>query len=207
MSAEFTLHLAQVAKCLNWVELLKIGGAAFAFGIGLRQYNRAQVWKRVEFVASEMKAFFDDEAAKAAMTMLDWSQKDLQLYRYRNHDDATIEEVNYDIVKSSLGIDPEKRHSKVESAVREIFDRFLSFLERFEGFIETGVVTQRDLHPYLHYWTRLLSGSDCSSPLVTQKVLPQLWTFIQHYGYDSVARFVARYYEIKPNLATKETSR
>jgi hypothetical protein len=200
MTPDLTVHIVQEAKGFDWVGLLKILGATVAFGIGLWQYRKNQAWKRVEFVASEMKAFFDDEAVKAAMTMLDWRRKEMELFRYRGHGDSTTVEVSYDLVAASLGTDPKRRHNKEESAVREIFDRFLSFLERFEGFIETGVVTEKDLKPYLHYWTRLLSGRDERSPEVTEKVLPELWKFIGHYGYENIVRFVDRYDEIRPEL-------
>lgn len=203
MYPEITVHLAQEGTHLTWLELMKIGGVSCAFLIGLWQYHKAQVWKRLEFVAGEMKAFFDDEAASAAMTMLDWSRKEIQLFRFRNPDDSTSETVTYEIVKASLGTERGKRHNKVESAVREIFDRFLSYLERFEGFIETGAVKQKDLKPYLHYWTKLLSGSNCHSPLVSIEVLPQLWAFVDHYGYDKVRHFVGRYDEIRFEVETQ----
>src|ERR1700761_8946604 len=46
-----------------WKFVLSIGGyvgALIAFVLGLRQYARADYWKRSEFVAREMKEFFAD---------------------------------------------------------------------------------------------------------------------------------------------------
>jgi len=73
----------------NWIEILKILGAALAFGIGLNQYRKSEAWKRLEFVAAEMKAFYADPAVKLAMGMLDWRKKEVALYKYRD-------ENNYD---------------------------------------------------------------------------------------------------------------
>jgi hypothetical protein len=89
--------------------------------------------------------------------------------------------------------DPEMKCDKVRSAVREIFERFLEFLARFEGFLATGVVKQADLNPYLDYWIKLIAGQNTHSPEVTKQVLPSLWKFIDHYGYRDVRRFIGRY--------------
>ena len=113
MVGEFTMFIAQDVNCSNWVEIAKIVGAGIAFLIGVSQYSKAQVWKRVEFVASEMKTFFDDEAAKAAMTMLDWRRKEMTLYKFRNENDFERVQVSYSIVAISLGTDPEFRYDKV----------------------------------------------------------------------------------------------
>ena len=177
----------------NWIEILKILGAAAAFWIGLSQYRKSEAWKRLEFVAAEMKAFYDDAAVKLAMGMLDWRKKEVALFKYRGENDFERAVVDYAIVASALGIDPEMKYDKVHSAVREIFERFLEFLARFEGFLATGVVKHADLNPYLDYWIKLIAGQDAHSPEVTKQVLPSLWKFIDYYGYRDVRKFISRY--------------
>jgi hypothetical protein len=186
----------------DYLEGIKILGAALAFLIGLAQYRKSQKWKRVEFVASEMKVFFDDEAVKAATLMLDWSQKEIDLYKYRENEDNEKEWVTYALVAESLNTDPEAHYDKRQSAIREIFDRLLTFLERFESFIEAGVVEKKDLEPYLHYWIKMLAGKDDKSPLVSQQVLPHLWRFAVHFRYQKVLRFVERYERLTSELKT-----
>jgi hypothetical protein len=51
------LWLFQSVSFSNWIEILKLLGAAAAFWIGLNQYRKSEAWKRLEFVAAEMKAF------------------------------------------------------------------------------------------------------------------------------------------------------
>jgi hypothetical protein len=188
------LWLFRFVSFSNWIEVLKLVGAAAAFWIGLRQYTKAQVWKRLEFVGAEMRVFFDDVAVRSALTMLDWRRKKIALFKYRDEDDRRQKvDVDYETVASALGIDSRAQYSKVQSAIREVFERLLEFLARFEGFIEVDAVKPSDLNPYLDYWVRLLSGNDPHSPDVTKKVLPQLWTFIDYYGYSDVRRFVSRY--------------
>jgi hypothetical protein len=178
----------------KWMDILKLVGAVAAFWIGLKQYRKSETWKRVQFVADEMKTFYDDPAVKLAMGMLDWRKKEVALFKYRGGKD--IDErvvVDYALVATALGIDPELKYDKNQSAIREIFERFLEFLARFEGFLETGVVKKGDLDPYLDYWTKLIAGRDANSPEVAEQVLPHLWRFIDHYRYHDVRRFVGRY--------------
>ncbi len=177
----------------NWIEILKILGAAAAFWIGISQYRKSEAWKRLEFVAAEMKSFYDDAAVKLAIGMLDWRKKEVALFKYRGENDFERAVVDYAIVATALSIAPELRYDKVHSAVREVFERFLEFLARFEGFLATGVVNKADLNPYLDYWIKLIAGQDANSPEVTAQVLPSLWKFIDHYGYRDVRRFMSRY--------------
>src|SRR5262249_31363560 len=166
------------------------------------QYRKSETWKRLEFVAAEMRAFYDDASVKLAMGMLDWRRKEVALYKYRGENDFERETVDYEIVATALSTDPDKKYDKVHSAVREIFERFLEFLARFEGFLATGVVKQADLDPYLDYWIKLIAGQDGHSPEVTKQVLPSLWKFIDFFGYRDVRRFIGRYETVKfPELS------
>jgi hypothetical protein len=191
------LWLFRSVSFSNWMDILKLVGAGVAFGIGLQQYRKSETWKRLEFVAAEMRAFYDDAAVKLAMGMLDWRRKEVALYKYREENDFTRVTVDYAMVASALGTDPDKTYDKVHSAVREIFERFLEFLARFEGFLAAGVVKQTDLDPYLDYWIKLIAGQDVHSPEVTEQVLPSLWKFIDFFGYRDVRRFIGRYETVK----------
>lgn len=157
------LWLFRSVSFSNWIEVLKLLGAA----------------------------------VKLAMGMLDGRKKEVALYKYSGENDFAREVVEYAIVANALSVDPEKKYDRVHSAVREIFERFLEFLARFEGFLATGVAKQTDLNPYLDYWVRLIAGQDAHAPEVTEKVLPSLWKFIDYYGYRDVRRFIGRYETVK----------
>jgi hypothetical protein len=193
MVGRVILWLLRSVDFANWIEILKIIGAAVVFAIGLWQYRKSEAWKRLEFVAVEMRAFYEDAAVKLAIGMLDWRRKEVALYKYRGENDFAREVIDYAIVADALSIDPEKRYNKIHSAVREIFERLLEFLARFEGFLATGLVKQTDLIPYLDYWIKLLAGQDTHSLEVTRQVLPSLWKFIDFYRYRDVRRFIGRY--------------
>ena len=199
MAIDMIVPLDRQGHSFPWVELMKMIGGGLAFLIGLWQFRRAQRWKRVEFVAGEAEKFFNDESVKAALAMLDWSQKSIALFRYRDPNDTRLIWVTYQLVAGSLSTNPNQTYDSKSTAIREIFDRFLTSIERFENFIQAGVVKESDLRPYFHYWTNLLSGSDKKSPRVTAELLPQFWRFVTHYGYGKVVHFVKRY----DNLATE----
>jgi len=180
----------------SWIEVVKVLGAAIAFLIGLQQYRRSHVWKRLEFVSAQMKIFFDDHAVRSTMHMLDWRKKKMPLYKFRDEDDDAEVTVVYQDVAAALGIDPATRYDKKLSAIREAFERFLEYLARFEGFLEARAVEPTDLNPGLDYWMKLLSGHDTHAPEVTQEVLPSLWRFVDYFGYRDVRRLVNRYHPV-----------
>lgn len=178
------------------IELAKIAAGTIAFAFGLWQYRKAQKWKRLEFVAGEMKIFFDDPATRLAMTMLDWRKKAIPLFKHRDANSIEQVTVDYSLVAEALGTDPELKYDRYKSAIREIFERYLEFLARFEGFIAAGLVKRKDFTPYLDYWVKLISGNDPHSPEATEKLLPSLWRFIDYFGYRDVRRFVGRYHKV-----------
>ncbi|HTZ72510.1 MAG TPA: hypothetical protein VMB47_01190 [Candidatus Aquilonibacter sp.] len=178
------------------MEVVKILAAALAFVIGLSQYRKGQIWKRLEFVSAEMKIFFNDPAVRDAMNMLDWRKKRIPLFKFRDEADDQYVTVAYKMVAAALGIAPEAQYDKKQSAIREAFERFLEYLARFEGFIEATAIKPKDLNPYLDYWMKLISGHDDHSPEVTKEVLPSLWKFIDYYGYRDVRRLVDRYHPV-----------
>ena len=61
------------------LSIVGYAGAVVAFVIGLLQYRRGEYWKRSQFLAQEMKAFFDDPRVENARTMIDWGVRDIPL--------------------------------------------------------------------------------------------------------------------------------
>lgn len=199
LDSEILVQVGKTSSQIPWLEIIKLVGAGIAFVLGLYQYVKAQRWKRVEFVAAEMKSFKENPATTGARIMLDWSVKTIPLYRFRGDDDEELVKVSYDVVSDALMVPP-PGFDKRECAIREIFDEFLEFLERFEGFINVRVVGEEEFSPYLHYWTKLLSGNDKHAPEATETVLPALWKFIGYYGLDKVLKFVERYDKLERKL-------
>ena len=178
----------------HWIEIIKIVGAASSFsGSGSGNTAGTRLGKRLEFVATEMKNFYDDPAVKAALTMLDWRKKTFALFKFRNENDSDQVTVDYKTVASALGIDPDLKYDKVQSAIRETFERFLEFLARLKHSSWPGLSRGMTWNPYLDYWMKLISGRDGHSPEATKEKLPSLWKFIDYFGYQDVRHLINRY--------------
>ena len=142
----------------EWIAAIGFVFTVSAFCVGLWQYQKGRVWKRLEFVSAQMKIFFDDRAVRATMHMLDWRRKTFPLYKFRDEDDDEEVTVVYADVAAALDISPTAHYGQKHSAIREAFERFSEYLARFEGFLVEGAVKDTDLNPGLDYWVKLLSG-------------------------------------------------
>jgi hypothetical protein len=82
-AADCTAAQTDASGFERWKFLLSILGylgALGAFAVGLVQYRRADYWKRSEFLAKEMKEYFADPKVMLALTMVDWGERDIQLF-------------------------------------------------------------------------------------------------------------------------------
>lgn len=138
-----------------------IGGISglILFGIGFKRYNKDQIWKRNEFVAKEMKDFMSDKMVINAMFMLDWGERYIELFPNKSTYEERFAKVDREILKSALQfhdlrskVEGEVRFTEIEVAIRDTFDQFFLYFERFYHFIEAGLITSNELKPYLNYW-------------------------------------------------------
>lgn len=185
----------------HWIQLVGVLAACAAFASGLWQYRRAQQWKRAEFVASEIKAFEEDETIAKALIMLDHNRRHIQLFPKPKEDDPQngFVEVTDEVITSAL---THHRHrpkgfTAVEIAIRDSFDRLLDRLERFENFIQAGLVSPKEFRPYIVYWVRIMADPD--SKRKRPEFYLSSWDYINGYGYAGVQRLFRRYgYDIVP---------
>lgn len=160
------------------VKLIAGTGGLYLFFIGLRRYLRDQTWRRNEFVAKEIKDFTSDPMVKNVMSILDWGSRYVELFPNKpNYDDRFVK-VDRQILKSALQYhkfktsEPIKdRFTQTEVAIRDNFDCFLFYFERFEHFIEAGLITPEELKPYLRYWIETIS----------EDIEDDVRNFINHY--------------------------
>ena len=168
MFDELTFKHAEIA-----LSLLGLAGAIVAFVVGYKQYRRSEQWKRAEFVAQEMKEFSDDTKVSLTLTMIDWGVRNLSLHAVRNRDDQTLTRVTrkmqcrallpHTLVEPSVGSDREaedfgggtdnaERFTFDQGIIRDCYDTFLDWLERFGSYLDSKLVSVKDLEPYLFYW-------------------------------------------------------
>lgn len=186
--------------------------AAFiGLGFGLFQYYKAQIWKRAEFVAEQIKEFEEDPDVKNVMLALDWNERKIKFSDEYTIDKVTEKLLCICLVSGDLSTQKnelmaqkgEAEFSEEESAIRDAFCRFLDYLERFDHFIEAKLITKEELTPYLRYWLNLV-GND-NGQIKTSTFYQYLWNFIDYYGYSGVQRLFHRYgYNIKPRSVERK---
>jgi hypothetical protein len=176
-------------------------GAAAAFVVGLMQYRRAQHWKRVEWVAQEMKSFLDDPLVQAALLMMEWGSRRIPLYPDRQEEkDRYVPLTNEDVAKALiLHDDRPDGFSDLEVDIRAAFDRALDGLERFHAYVDTGLVKLRDLRPYLKYWAVLLCRP--RSTRTAEHRLARLAAYMDRYGFDGAHDLLKRIAAAEPSAA------
>jgi len=181
----------------NWITLAAMIGGLIAFLAGLMQYRRAQRWKRAEFVAGEMKEFKADPWVRNALLLLDWNERAVDLFPHES--DPAKRSVRVEDALIAHALVPHTSRSEfspVEIALRDTFDRFFDRLERFEYFLEAGLVSSKEFAPYLRYWLDILGNehSGRKSPAVVQAI----WAYIDFY-YSEVGSLLRRFgYRIRP---------
>ena len=167
---------------------LKFVGAITAFIlfiIGYKRYKKDQDWKIHEFVAKEIKEFYSDPQNSKAMMMLDWQARNIELFPWEGLPENRYSFVTYDILAGALvyhGNKPGGKFSREEAVIRDIFDHFLSDLDRFYQFIEAGLVNAGEFRPYLQYWINKISGG------LTPELRRSMKEFITMYEYAGVLK-------------------
>jgi len=171
------------------LKIAALVGTAAAFFAGLFQYRKTQQWKRVEWVAQEMKVLMDSPLVQSALVMIDWNARKVFL----NPDGVTHEErfvrVNDDMVSVALRThDDGDRFTPEEVSVRGAFDQLLDGIERFSSYECTGLVKVSDIQPYLQYW----ADNICRPHGNSEKRLDALHAYMKRYGYHGARRLLTR---------------
>ena len=155
------------------ISILGFGGTISALAFGLRQYWRAEQWKKSEFVAKEIKEFDNDPYVRNTKAMIDWGDREINLFlkddpkatdfRFVTRKDQYTALVPH-IIKSKYPHSSVKANKTgkmqftlEEAKIRDTFDVFLDHLGRFGNFIQAELVTEKEFEPYLFYWLQSMT--------------------------------------------------
>jgi hypothetical protein len=180
---------------------------------GLYEYVQAQNWKRAEWIAAETASFFADQKVMNALRMLDWHARILPVlddcqpaettFRFRSEMLSTALYSISTIPKDPATGNPRK-YLTHELAIRDCFDRLLDRLERFQIFVESDLVSTRELEPYLEYWITLIGDAE-NNPYKTPDIIHRLWVYIDEYKFTRVQTLCLEFgYDIKPSSSLKK---
>ena len=193
----------------EWISLAGVLAACAAFASGLWQYAKAQRWKRAEFVAAEIKAFESDELVAKALLMLDYNRRRINLLpeSYESEPANRVVSVNDADLTSALVHHSLRRpgFTPKEVVIRDCFDRLLDRLERFESYIEAGLISAKELKPYLGYWIEIIANRE--SKRKPQDFYTSLWSYIDEYDFHGVQRLARRFdRDITPTSEGRESA-
>jgi hypothetical protein len=127
--------------------------------------------------------------------MLDWNRREINLSQ-------GVKIFDIDVVLCKAFIPKTHKNEPQgftieETLIRDHFDTFFDYLERFESFIETGLVSKEDFYPYLNYWFNIIGNKQSGRKEL--EFYEILWKYIDFFGYTKVQKLMSRYgYNIKP---------
>jgi hypothetical protein len=160
-------------------------GATIFFIIGLWRYKKDQDWKRIEFIANEMKAFNDDRIVQNVIHIIEYRSRNIELFFDNPDYNKRFVYVNRDLFIKALSYREPISNENVkeiitinEVAIRDHFDKFLSYFERFDHLIESHLVNKKELKPYLTYWIHFIGGK------LEDNERQILYNFIKEYKYE-----------------------
>lgn len=169
----------------DWLET--IGGVLglITFGIGVYQYAVSQKWKRAEFVAEQIKEFEADPEIKNILLALDWNNRSLKF------SDAPEECFMANDVLLINALSVKNNFELSERLLRDAFSELLDRLERFEAYIQAGLVSQEEFQPYLDYWLNILGNRE--SGRKPAEFYDALGSFLTAYSYQRARNLLARF--------------
>jgi len=139
------------------------------------EYTKKLKWERTKFLSEKMDEFFSDPEIKKVLTMLDWNSSKIEfngnLIRY--DDSMLMASLTTHNLKSSFSVE--------EKYIRILFDYFFDKLMKFQIWIDTGLIDQKDTIRFLGYYLDILSGKRKSK---SNEFVFQLKNYMDFYGYE-----------------------
>jgi hypothetical protein len=191
----------------NWLtnakDIATLLTSLFGFGtlcFGLWSYNNQNKWKRLEFLAQKYKEFEEDPKINNVLWMLDWEKKELPFRELGSNDAISLEYNTETLVQA---FENKESYTGNEANIRECFDEFLRNLDRFNLYINAGVVNAKDLEPYLEYWLKIIANTQDAKNHKTLDFYKNLWyNFIYKYGFKTEE--ILKKFNIKSNIPEAE---
>ncbi|MGB8508911.1 MAG: hypothetical protein WCD76_10920 [Pyrinomonadaceae bacterium] len=209
---EDSKRVDEAIELIEFLSRLGIIAAIVVFSVGLIQYYQGQKWEREKFLLAAMNEFSNSKLAGNARLILD----SLSLYDGTNlklaydKDGTDLEFVSNEDIRKSLALNykpdktilnsantsPEKKRETMLLHVRECFDSFFNFLERFDHYIATGLVKKRSVYTHLNYPIDMLGktrklGED--NKLLSEDDRMLLLRYARHYDFPHVRFLIGRW--------------
>lgn len=168
------------------IDTLALIGGVVTFAVALYQYHIAQRWKRIEWVANEMRAFLNEPWVRVACSLIDWGTREVHLppnsdYKVLVTDGEICVALVCHLERGDKGF------TAKEALIRDTFDHFLDGLERCAAHLRSRLVHETDLAPYLSYWAFHIQTAQ---PQAKVDRLVQLKEYARNYGYSGALQLI-----------------
>ena len=180
--------------CESFKDMLTFLTSIIAVGSFVKvimEYTKAQSWKRAEFLASVMKEFNSDPNVRLARTIIDWKSRDFELFPDQKNEEDKRVWINDQVLIEALTpedwkgtIENKVGYENSEVRIRDIFDAFFERLATINHYLDTKLITESDLRPYITYWIGLINDSR------SEELLQQIHAFLKRYKYDDVIKLL-----------------
>ena len=221
-AANMFWKLEQTSERLTFAQVvvstLGFIGAISAFTFAIIQYRKAEKWKRMQFVADEVRELETDRKIENALLMADWGVRKLNLtlvpdpkpeeyvlitreMQWRALLPHPVKKENKDYWATTTtyldGTSGESRpeydsnFSATEVLIRDSYDALLTRLDRLETFIDAGLISEDDLKPFIYYWVKTMTKVNGAGHNATWRLT--LLTYIDYYEFTGVQSLFDRY--------------
>ena len=208
----------------RWLLGLGVFSGGGALSLGVFYYARQQQWRRTEFLRQAVREFELDPETLNALKILDFEEyRDyfipgfvsergqempisfrvndrLLCNALAHHDQRARRKHRLEYSQDRDLLDPEaRRQYRIETALRDWFNKMLNGLEHFGYFIESGLFTAEELRPWLNYWIQLIGNPAYRRPGASE-FYDALYSYIHHSGFFGVQKLFERFdYRILPS--------
>lgn len=175
------------------IHLLTLVGAAVAFGLGLREYQEEQRWRRLALFNEQMHAFEAEPAIGNALTMLDYRQPHICVPAESVPDpERRCMQVTDSLMAGALSAVMQGRVlTDQEHQVVYAMDRLLTALDRIDYLYVQGFLGAEVQHPTVAYWIQLIGDRRASTKSPAFK--RTLCDYAREFAYVGALDLVVRY--------------
>ena len=213
LQLEHKLTFAQVI-----VSFFGFIGAISAFTFAIFQYRKAEKWKRMQFVADEVRDLEADPVIANALLMIDWVVRKINLLLVPDAKVVDLVKITRDMqwrallphtlkqkypeYQAKTRMDIEGTSGEIapvrdlgfeatEVLIRDTYDALLTRLDRLETFIDADLIGADELRPFISYWIDAITALDRTGDDATWAFT--LLTYIEFYKYTGVTNLFRRF--------------